>query len=114
MDVTGRYTVYCLHNLLNGKRYIGSTSSLERRIRQHASRPCRRMAADVAASDFNTDWRVSIMGSAPSLWQARRAEDAYIAAMHTTNPDVGYNCMQGHPGRGKNKRYWWRKSNGKM
>lgn len=89
--------IYCATNKINGKRYIGqTTSTLNRRWRAHC-RPnggCKSFSG--AIQKYGKDsFEVVAIDSAQTLEELNEKELFYIASFGTANQGVGYNIRPG-------------------
>ena len=104
------YKVYLLTNTHNGKRYVGVTNNLDRRMRVHKhyatnptkNAPCVALARATRKYGWGS-FDLTILAEtddANTAWNI--LEPKYIIEYQTSNPEYGYNLTlggQGIPGR---------------
>jgi len=92
--VAASFTVYCLTNFKNGKRYVGQTQDLVERFRNHRNnRHCRVLFS--AIRKYGSDaFRRDVLAVAPSRSRASEIERAAIRDLNTVAPH-GYNLREG-------------------
>lgn len=91
--------MYAIRNVTNGRTYVGMTTDLARRMREHRRSPPSRMRAD--SRNCNDDWAAVFV---PEVLQvlhvtyadAELAETAWIDNLGTTGKS-GYNSVAGGP-----------------
>ena len=85
------YTVYQHRNLKNGKSYVGMTSRKpnERWRSGKGYKNNLMMWNDIQNSDWNTDWKHSIIGKFEDKQEALNVEEMFIRLFDSTNE--GYN-----------------------
>ncbi len=89
------YSITC-HT--NGRQYVGMSKHPRQRQQQHATKPPRRMAADVAQfGPFHTGFQFQEESRHNSRAAAQLAEQALIQQRHLTGPR-GYNTLPSTPG----------------
>lgn len=89
------FTVYCLTNQVSGKKYIGQTVTLDRRLRQHKSghSGCRALKSAIRKYGWDS-FTATILASATSADEIDALEIKYISELKTLSPD-GYNLAGG-------------------
>jgi group I intron endonuclease len=92
--------IYKITNVVNGKIYIGQTStSTSQRWREHVSdsrSPKRRFYLHAAILKYGVENFISeVLGSASTKQELDLLEKLWIAGLNTTNPQKGYNCTSG-------------------
>lgn len=96
--------IYSLMNLANDRRYIGSTSDMERRLKQHKAKPPTRMRSDWAFRPFDVYFTMTCLETVYS--QAASKQAAYRWIRHyDTQAAARYNTCKGAPTT--NKRFWF-------
>jgi group I intron endonuclease len=102
------YWVYCFENKINGKKYIGKTTSPERRLSAHlstakkASKYQKYIHRAIAKHGIENFWFRCIdyeMSEADALKQERH----WIKFFNTTDPNIGYNLTEGGEGKSSYK-----------
>ena len=85
------YTVYAHRNLKNGKSYVGMTyqEPMKRWNNGNGYKNNSKMWKDIQNSDWNTDWKHSIIGQFEDKQEALNAEEMFIWLFDSTNE--GYN-----------------------
>jgi len=100
-----------LTHIRTGKKYVGQTVNMARRLKQHINTPPRRMLKDMGDHEHkNFETYVSVA----TLEQhnmtkatANLLEAGYITDMGTTDTAVGYNDLPGSPGHSPS--FWARR-----
>lgn len=86
--------VYCLTNLLNGKRYVGQTTrSLDARLKEHCSSLATGVDPSIAAFGIR-NFKAEILQTCHSREELDQAERHWIAKLNTLQPN-GYNRAPG-------------------
>ena len=100
--------IYCIINNKNGKRYVGQSVDISRRIRQHFSELRKGEHPNEALQkDFNEDWHffqvIYLEVNVPQHKLGLR-EKYWIDYYHTRDPKFGYNIQVATPSRKYTKR----------
>lgn len=101
-DHVSRYTVYALRCFGNGKMWIGVTSSLEARIRNHMSQlrtgrhPCKEMLEDYRKYG-ESEFKVFILAEGILREDRLVEESKYMDMYRTREPEFGYNLKHQKP-----------------
>lgn len=109
------YTVYCLLNKVNGKKYIGYSSNVKRRFKEHFDH-----AFYVKSNEYNTvksnairkhgveNFELIILEEFDNEKEATNREEFYISFFRTNinrfGKGVGYNLTDGGEGTAGSKR----------
>ena len=95
--------IYCIINNKNGRRYVGQSINLSRRIREHFSKLRKgTLPNEALQKDFNTDWHyfqvVYLEVNTPQHKLSER-EKYWIDYYDTRDPEKGYNIQVATPTR---------------
>ena len=97
--------IYCITNLVNGKKYVGQTvQTLHGRWSHHVSdaRRNNRSCIQRAICKYGpTAFRIEIVANCSSYAEMDEHERAIIASMGTCDRNRGYNLTDGGEGKGK-------------
>ena len=87
--------VYCITCLPTGRRYVGYTEDLQKRIAKHQAQPMPRMVAAVQTyQPWHAHFSVDILQQVHSEAVAQYTEATYIQNWKLTGPQ-GYNTVAG-------------------
>jgi len=94
------YFIYIIENLINGKRYVGKTTRLEKREREHASGKtnCRLLERAVRKYDWQ-NFDFCIIEKCKTMDEMNGRESFWIKTLGTLCPG-GYNLTEGGEGGG--------------
>jgi len=97
--------IYCIQNVHNQRRYIGSTVDLQRRYAEHRRHPPNRMATDAASfTPFDDCFQMTRLATVESKRKAKEAEYFWIRHYDTQNSSR-YNICKQDPTI--DKRFWF-------
>lgn len=94
--------IYCVHNQITGKNYIGQTTrSLEERMYHHShhSSSCRYLHRSIEKHGIDNFLIIQI-DSAESLDQLYEKEKYWISKYESCDPSMGYNLRKAQKGSG--------------
>ena len=94
--------VYCIHNSINGKNYIGQTvSSLEERLYQHVYKGSKCKYLKRAIDKYGKDnFYIFEIDSAFSLEELYNKETYWINKYNSFDSSMGYNLRKSQKGKG--------------
>ena len=106
------YFVYCITCTVNSRRYIGSTTNMRRRFREHARTPPSRMKHDADLyKPFHANFLMTELAHTDSKHKVNRLEYHYIKH-HVTQGSQGYNIAKQDPTH--SKQFWYLHRRGLM
>lgn len=97
-----RYVVYALRCLINGKMWVGVTSSLESRIRNHMDQlrngkhPCKELLEDYRRYG-ESEFKVFVLSEGILRDNRLIEESKYMDMYRTREPEFGYNVKHPKP-----------------
>ena len=87
--------IYLITNLLNGKKYVGQTTNIKRRIQQHK---CGELYIDKAIQKYGwKNFKVEVLEECYTVEQLNEREIFWIAELNSKVPN-GYNLTDGGDG----------------
>ena len=91
-------------------KYIGSTTDLPRRIKQHNKIPPAKMEEDLQRyKPFKENFEIKVLETTDTVDKARTLEQYYIRSHNTVGP-LGYNTLEDHSVRAR-KYYFLKRRN---
>ena len=95
--------MYCLISP-SGRRYVGQTDDMEKRLAAHRHKAPWRMAKDVEHYGSLQSFRLEVLAQGLGSRQADELEEHYIS-IFGTQTSTGYNDLAASPGR--DRRFWY-------